>query len=121
MNQLIRLLKNQKNVFVTNKEWPMFAVMPLSDQQRVEAVPPKKINTKNLTTKDDLATLKKTDPFMYYSIPVVREATYLIEEVDHSNLDKSSIRRNCISYPLRMPHQSQCQDKRAFRLNATAT
>ena len=36
-------------------------------------------------SKEDVDTLKKTDPFMYYSLPGVHRATMTLEEVDHSN------------------------------------
>jgi hypothetical protein len=111
MNQFNPSRKAQHNASNANEDWSTLTVQVSSSygHQQVLVAPPKKnvektnqINMKDLTTKDDLATLKKNDPFMYYSIPAVRDAAYLLEEVDLSNFEKSSIRRNCISCPSRM-------------------
>ena len=44
---------------------------------------------------------------MYYSIPAIKDAAYLLEEVELSSLEKSSIRRNCISCQSRMQTESE--------------
>ena len=72
--------KAQHNASNAKENWSTFTaqVSPSFGYQEVLVTPPKKkvkktaqINMKDLTTKDDLATLKKNDPLMYYSIPAV--------------------------------------------------
>ena len=45
----------------------------------------KEIDTQKLT-QDDLKSLKKQDPFLYFSIPAVRTAALLNRDVDMSSL-----------------------------------
>ena len=70
---------------------------------------PKAIDLREIKTVDDLETIKKQDPFMYFSIPAVKSARMLMREVDTSNLEASALSRNCISCPSRletMQHES---------------
>lgn len=46
-----------------------------------EPIQQKVIDTRNLT-EEDLKTLRKQDPFLYFSIPAVRTATLLNRDVD---------------------------------------
>ena len=49
--------------------------------------PKKTVDLKYITSLDDLKSIKKQDPFMYYSIPGARRATVLMQEaIDLSNL-----------------------------------
>jgi len=112
-----------------NEEWPqMTAPMPMSaypqahQQQRGHAQelsrPAKKrteqINLKNLSASD-LSSLKQNDPFMYYSIPGVRNAAQLGEEIDVTKLDASMMQRNCFSCPSRMQSQGQASSSTVTR------
>ncbi|KAL7504635.1 hypothetical protein ACHAXN_002219, partial [Cyclotella atomus] len=47
----------------------------------------RKLNLQEITSSEDLALLKAQDPFMYYSIPSVKEATLKGRDVDVSTLD----------------------------------
>ena len=47
----------------------------------------------------DLQSLKKRDPFLYYSIPGVRQATVRRREVDIHKLAQDGLRRECVSCP----------------------
>jgi len=47
--------------------------------------PQKKLDIKDITFSD-LASLKKSDPFMYYSIPAIRKAVLNGKEVDSSEI-----------------------------------
>ncbi|KAL7482370.1 hypothetical protein ACHAW6_008049 [Cyclotella cf. meneghiniana] len=38
-------------------------------------------------TKDDIQSLQKDDPFMYYSLPGISKAELLCQQVDYSNLE----------------------------------
>ena len=62
---------------------------------------PIEIDIDALTT-EDLQSLKQDDPFLYYSIPVVRRAEFSLEEPDmsHSNFKGSTTvkRRTRVSY-----------------------
>ena len=50
-------------------------------QKKVKAIDTSFLN------EEDLQTLKKHDPFLYYSIPAVRTATHLGRDVDMSQLN----------------------------------
>ena len=50
---------------------------------------------------DDLESLKKTDPFMYYSIPQVKRATVLMRNIDMSSL---------LGPPARAAHQGEAPE-----------
>ncbi|KAL7442427.1 hypothetical protein ACHAXM_008530 [Skeletonema potamos] len=41
-------------------------------------------------TEEDLKLLQKKDPFLYYSIPEVREAALSLKEVDYSKISQSA-------------------------------
>ena len=60
----------------------------------------KQINVKSLSLSD-LESLKKNDPFMYYSIPSARDAALFLEEVDISKIDQPRRKRRkcCSQYP----------------------
>ena len=42
--------------------------------------------SKNIMSSQDLALLKMSDPFLYFSIPAVRNAVFLNEDVDASTV-----------------------------------
>ena len=48
----------------------------------MEKKPKRGVDLKNITGPDDLKSIQKQDPFMYYSIPGVREATVLMRDID---------------------------------------
>jgi hypothetical protein len=63
-----------------------------------EPIQQKVIDTRNLT-EEDLKTLRKQDPFLYFSIPAVRTATLLSRDVDMASLQggQCSRRASCPS------------------------
>ena len=65
----------------------------------------KAIDTSYLN-EEDLQTLKKHDPFLYYSIPAVRTATHLGRDVDMSRLKISQI-ESAPSAPTKVVRQSR--------------
>ncbi len=72
------------------------------------------ININQLSTNDDLAILKKDDPFMYFSIPAVKKAEYLFQDVDVTILKNSYMRRNSISCPGRIESEEFSQPMRSI-------
>ncbi|KAL7471846.1 hypothetical protein ACHAXS_012157 [Conticribra weissflogii] len=84
-----------------------------NSQQNLETETPSErtINIDSLYTNDDLLTLKNEDPFLYFSIPAIKKAEYLSQNVDISRLDKAAIRRNC-SCPGRMETEEFSQVSR---------
>ncbi|KAL7471466.1 hypothetical protein ACHAXS_011743 [Conticribra weissflogii] len=69
---------------------------------------PQELDIDKLRTDLDLATLKKQDAFLYYSIPAAKKAEYLNRKIEVSKLDKSpGIRRNSNSCPARMMTESR--------------
>mmetsp|Transcript_16777 Transcript_16777/g.33554 ORF Transcript_16777/g.33554 Transcript_16777/m.33554 type:complete len:171 (+) Transcript_16777:112-624(+) len=75
--------------------------MPINSINKNHKVKPDKIDITRLNP-EDFENLRKADPFLYYSIPAIKSAELLLRDVDYSNLDKSSIRRNCVSCPSRI-------------------
>ena len=79
----------------TNEEWPEIINGQVGEviRAKIETQPPE---PKTLALKtvsiDDLKTIKKKDPFLYYSIPGVRSAELLGKEVDTANLGTCKIR-----------------------------
>ena len=65
---------------------------------KVKTIPTKprrEININNINSIDDLQSIKRQDPFMYYSIPGVRSAKMLMKDdndIDTSNLGVSSLK-----------------------------
>lgn len=53
--------------------------------------PKKVLDLSNISSTNDLMSLKKEDPFMYYSIPGVRSATMLHRDIDIAHLRASTI------------------------------
>ena len=92
-----------------NEEWPELInvdakigeTFKIKTNLPAETKPKKEINVKNLST-NDLKSIKKQDPFMYFSIPGVRSAKVLMREIDTSNLGASVMSRNCFSCPSRI-------------------
>jgi hypothetical protein len=63
---------------------------------------PRQICINNMSPKD-LAVLKKKDPFLYYSIPAIRDAKLHMKKVNQSGNSKSDnplkvTRQSCISF-----------------------
>ena len=54
--------------------------------------PKKEVNLTKIDA-DDLASIQAQDPFLYYSIPGVRSARLLMEDVDLLNLESSRLAR----------------------------
>ena len=48
--------------------------------------PKKTVDLKYITSLDDLKSIHKQDPFMYYSIPEVQRATVLMQDIDLTNI-----------------------------------
>ena len=72
--------------------------------QKIKTQPPaprepeREINLKRITA-DNLNQSKKQDPFMYFSIPEVRDATLQMREIDMTKVGGATVRRNCILHP----------------------
>ena len=48
--------------------------------------PKKEVDLKHITSLDELKSIQKQDPFMYFSIPGVRSAQVFMKDIDTSNL-----------------------------------
>jgi len=90
-----------------NDEWPEIISVEAGASKRVMmATKPKE--TREIFVKSisagDLRTMKKSDPFGYFSIPGVRRATLLMEDIDMSNLATSdnAMTRSSMSCPSRL-------------------
>ena len=61
----------------------------------------KEVIDTSLLKEEDLKTLKKQDPFFYFSIPAARNAAHLAREVDMSCLKGGISRRESFPSPLK--------------------
>mmetsp|Transcript_15662 Transcript_15662/g.32941 ORF Transcript_15662/g.32941 Transcript_15662/m.32941 type:complete len:127 (-) Transcript_15662:331-711(-) len=103
--------------------WPTFYLhasdsSQISRRQKISlSARPKRreIQIDTLITNDDLAALKKSDPFLYYSIPSVRDAEMKAGEVNVTCLEKSSVRRSAISCPAKIQTQVESTSKTVRR------
>ena len=72
------------------------------------------MDTKNITTSSDLEALKVGDPFLYHSIPAVKEATLNFKEVDMSRLSGPNADSNThVKRQTRLTTESAPDSKRA--------
>ncbi|KAL7464515.1 hypothetical protein ACHAXS_004850 [Conticribra weissflogii] len=71
------------------------------------------IDITSLATNEDLAMLKEQDPFLYYSIPCIRNAEMKLHAVDISCLKKNSVvgQKRSISCPSRIQYQAVEESK----------
>ena len=86
----------------TTEEWPSSVNGKPGEVRRVkmktEPPEPKIIDLRNIGTKD-LMSIKKKDPFLYYSIPEVRSAKILGRDVDiKAQPPRTAKRSSCISF-----------------------
>ena len=72
------------------EEWPVNGKVGESITVKTKTQPssPKTIDLKNMSA-EDLKSIKKQDPFLYYSIPGVRSAMFLSTDIDTSDLGAS--------------------------------
>lgn len=88
---------NSTNVNVSDEELIDITVpvstFRLHSRENVTSASRSQIEIDSLVTNDDLTALKEEDPFLYYSIPSVRDFEMKLREVDTSCLKESSIRR----------------------------
>ena len=88
---------------------------------RLTPKPKKELDIRSISSLEDLKSLKRSDPFMYYSIPAVHSAKILMKndnDIDTSNLGVSKIRRSYMSCPSRMqPTTNRHQHRLSGRHN----
>ena len=65
---------------------------PVKTAQPMMAYTPKKIIDLGNTSSEDLKSIEKLDPFMFYSIPGARRATMLNQDIDTSHIANTSSR-----------------------------
>lgn len=92
----------------SNDEWPeIIDVTRIGETIKVPTERPSKKPRRTIDiadiSADDLESLHRQDPFLYYSIPGVRSATVLMKDIDESNLGEfAPAMRNCLSAPSRL-------------------
>mmetsp|Transcript_30610 Transcript_30610/g.45957 ORF Transcript_30610/g.45957 Transcript_30610/m.45957 type:complete len:166 (+) Transcript_30610:88-585(+) len=97
---------NNKAIDTANEEWPEIQTL-VSRLAPVDPTP-KEVNVNNSLSAQDLKSLKKRDPFLYYSIPGVRDATVRLErDVDMHQIAQNGLKkRHCQSCPATMQTSS---------------
>lgn len=89
---------NSKSINTANKEWPEIST---SASRLSPADPtPREVKVKKSLSAQDLKSLKESDPFLYYSIPDVREATIRLEDedVDMHQVALNGLKEHCQSH-----------------------
>ena len=64
------------------------------------APPPTQVDVRKSITEQDLESLKKQHPFLYYSIPGVRDATVLLEHTDLHQVAQNGLQTSRTSEPV---------------------
>mmetsp|Transcript_35496 Transcript_35496/g.52162 ORF Transcript_35496/g.52162 Transcript_35496/m.52162 type:complete len:158 (+) Transcript_35496:137-610(+) len=87
---------NNKAIDTANEEWPEIQTTLVSRLAPVDPTP-QEVNVNNSLSAQDLKSLKKRDPFLYYSIPGVRDATIRLEhaDVDMHQIAQNGLKRCC--------------------------
>ena len=91
---------NNSSISTANEEWPEVT----ANRRLSPANPtPKVVEVNSSLSAQDLKSLKMTDPFLYNSIPGVRDATVRLEhDVDMHQVAQNGLRRQCLSCPAKM-------------------
>ena len=93
-------MKSQLNPSSKSNKMPTSASIGSNAKfQIVETMPspksPKKVDLKRISA-DELLFIQTQDPFLYYSIPGVRSARLLLEDIDTSDLESSTLSRGSL-------------------------
>ena len=89
----------------THDESEFTIIQIIKTKTRLTSKLKKVLDIKSINSLEDLKSLKRQDPFMYYSIPAVHSAKILMKDdvdIDTSNLGVSKIIRKYVSCPSRM-------------------
>ena len=92
---------------VSNEDWPeIISPTRVGDHLKMKIKfdtkqSRKEIDIKNISA-DDLKSIQRNDPFLYYSIPGVRSATLLMKDIDETNIGVSELTRS---------HSSSCPSR----------
>jgi len=96
--------RNKSSFDTANQEWA--EILLTADKQSSTSVrlapadpTPVVVDVNKALSAQDLISLKKRDPFLYYSIPGVCEATVRHKQVDMHQLARDGLSRNCASCP----------------------
>jgi len=90
------LQNNSAQEVMTNEEWPeIFDDGKIGECIKVNtkqaAKEPKTMDIVKNISHDDLESIRRDDPFMYYSIPGVRRAKLLMNNIDLANLGSNGL------------------------------
>ena len=95
--------RNKSSFGTSNEEWAEILTVDVQGSNSVRLAPadptPVEVAVDIALSAQDLQSLKKRDPFLYYSIPGVRQATVRHKPVDMHQLAQDGLRRNCASCP----------------------
>ena len=90
---------NTKSIDTANNKWP--EILKLASRLSPANANPTatEVNVDKSLSAQDLKSLKKRDPFLYYSIPGVRDATVRLEhaDVDMHQIAQNGLKRYCQS------------------------
>ena len=88
------------------EEWPENQTFASAWRLAPAEPTPKEVEVNNSLSAKDLKSLKKRDPFLYYSIPGVRDAAILQmghdDDVDMHQVAQNGLQRHCQTCPATM-------------------
>ena len=90
------------NIDAANEEWPEVPTIGCSTRRVTQADPISKVVEVDYSlSAQDLTSLKKRDPFLYYSIPGILDATIrkIGHAVDMHQVAQNGLKRYCHSCP----------------------
>ncbi len=96
---------NSKSIDTANEEWPEITMMTcrLSPGDPT----PREVKVNKSLSAQDLKSLKKSDPFLYYSIPGGRDASVRMGPVDVHQVAQNGLTELSKSYPASMQTTSE--------------
>ncbi len=103
---------NNKSIGSANEEWAeILNVAPheassYTTRLSLADPTPTEVEVNKSLSAQDLQSLKEQDPFLYYSIPGVRDATVRLENVDMHQIAQHGLRRGCQSCPASIQNAS---------------
>ena len=93
--------RNKTSIDTANQEWPEILSGVAKASTAIRLAPadptPVEVDVDKALSAQDLRSIKKRDPFLYYSIPGLREAAVRQKRVDMYELAQDGLRRDCAS------------------------
>ena len=109
--------RSTSKAIVTDEGWP--EISTLVSRLSPADPTPREVNVSTSLSAQDLKSLKKSDPFLYYSIPGVLDAAVRTELVDMHQIAQNGLKEHCQSCPASIQTTSEpvAKVKRCTRMS----